>query len=212
MFADLDCADFSKTCKVFNIKNYPTFLWIEDGEIVDAIPKECSMKTLIEYIKKKVPSRQKREAPEDPEPPATIVQEINGTDFVERIRNGITLVKFCVPGCPHCPQSLQTMVELKEEFANDPTYNFYRLDCSKPENEAICYEELDNGVPALNLYRNLEMVVDDYQGLTIEEIKDMLIGNTGNEDDLAEWKEREKERRIKRKEDRHEQRRKRSVD
>lgn len=62
--ADFDCALFSKVCKSFHIKNYPTFAWFDDGDIIESIPKECSCKSLVNYALKKSTMRRKREISE----------------------------------------------------------------------------------------------------------------------------------------------------
>lgn len=60
--ADFDCAVYHKICRSNAIKNYPTFVWVDNGKIIDAIPKECSGKKLVNYALDKCALTQ---APED---------------------------------------------------------------------------------------------------------------------------------------------------
>lgn len=191
----MDCAFYSKLCKKLLVQNYPTFYWFNDGEIVDAIPEERTAKELLKFAINKTGTRSKREVLESKINNVDIssIPEIYGKDFQSKISNGITLVTFCVPWCSHCQKALSEMVELQNFFSENTTVSICKLDCSNEvQNGDICFTELDNGVPTINLYFNGELIVSDYGGISFHELKDMIIGNTGSAVDLADWKIKEK--------------------
>lgn len=223
--ADLDCASYNKACKAFVVKNFPTFVWIEDGEIVESLGKEMSVQELVSYAKRKISLRLKREVTEiesleaakseglkvieveKTEGFSDNITEILGKDFVSTIATGYTLVIFCVPWCNYCQSTLSTMLNLQTHFSYVPTFKIAKLDCSKEENADTCFVELSNGVPTVNLYVNGKLTVADYHGLSSEELEDMIKSNIdGNSSEVEGWQQREKDRKKKRKEEKREER------
>lgn len=197
--ADLDCAYYSKICRSFVIKNYPTFLWIENGEIIESIPEERAARQLIAFAKKKLPERQKREIVGD-ESSSDNITEIYGQDYKSTIALDITLITFCVPWCSQCKRALSRMVELRNHFGNQTKVKIVKIDCSKDENREICFTQLNNGVPTTNLYCSGVLTVYDYHGESFDEVKDMIESNCGESHEKLHWTERERERKRKRKE------------
>lgn len=57
--ADFDCALYRKICRSYSVENYPTFMWIDNGEIIDSIPKSCSTKKLVDFALDKSSKGQK---------------------------------------------------------------------------------------------------------------------------------------------------------
>lgn len=203
--ADFDCAHFSKICRSYAIKNYPTFIWVDDGEIIESIPKERAAKQLVSYARKKCASRPKREIGAE-EIATDNITEIVGRDYNSTIALDVTLVVFCVPWCSQCKQALSLMVELRNHFQNNTKVKIVKLDCSKDENREICFTQLNNGVPTTNLYCNGQLTVYDYHGDRFEEVKDMIECNCGESHERLTWKKRDRERKKKKKEeqkDRH---------
>lgn len=174
--AELDCASYSKVCKAFVVKNFPTFVWVEDGEVIESLGKEMSVKELVSYAKRKISYRLKREVTEaeQSEGCSDGITEVRGEDFSSTISTGCTLVIFCVPWCNYCRSALSTMLKLQNHFSDVQTFKTVKCDCSLDANADTCFIELSNGVPMVNLYCNGEVVVTDYHGTSYEELEDMI--------------------------------------
>lgn len=200
--ADIDCASYNQVCKAFVVKNFPTFVWVEDGDVVESIPREMTVKELVSYAKKKVSYRLKREVVdlENSEGFSDNITEVRGGEFESTIASGCTLVTFCVPWCNFCKSALSTMLELQSHFSDDQTFKIVKCDCSKDVNGDTCFAELSNGVPTVNLYCNGNLVISDYHGMSFEELEDMIKSNIGDPSKAGNWKVRELDRKKKRRE------------
>jgi len=92
------------------------------------------------------------------------------------------------------------MYELESQTLDDGLQIKW-IDCSNDENGDICFLNLNNGVPMVNFYCKGQLVVKDYHGATVEDLKSMVAGNCGPNSDPARWKIEEKERKKKRKDE-----------
>lgn len=191
--ADLDCAVQEKTCESLEIDNYPTFISSANGEILGRMARTRTVEQMVKYGKKKFTVRKsKSEAIDEPKGVPNDIQEISSSNFSSTIATGTTLVVFCVPWCKYCQNITKTLNELKPEL--DDNIKMKRMNCNHKDNADICFNEVTNGVPTMNLYCNGSVVLKDYEESTAEELKDMLKSGCGDAHDLTKWKAREEQR------------------
>lgn len=206
IIADFDCAYETKICHSFAVTKYPTFIWLEDGEVIDMIPQETSAHALIDYglkqiSKRRSSKRSKREVGSDSGEASETVPMIIGSDaFQSTIASGATLATFCMDWCHHCQFVFKQMSKLIPRFKNDHQVKIVKLNCALDDNYDVCYKELCNGVPTTSLYVNGKRVVEDYQCDTVDEHEDMVRSNLDCDPvKIEEWNERELARKKARK-------------
>lgn len=191
--ADFDCAKYSKICNAFNIQQYPTFIWLNNGEIVDNFEGERSAKQLISYGKKLARRRPKRGAKELKEF-QSYIREITSKEFLSTIAENTTLVTFCVPWCVHCRHNLVKLADVEKRFVDEPEIKIVKIDCNKDVNSDLCIRYLHSGVPTNTLFVNGVKIVNDYHRDSIEEFEDMMRSNSKGPAERSAWKKQEKER------------------
>jgi thioredoxin domain-containing protein 5 len=171
--AELDCAFYSKICKKFQVKSYPSYLLFNNGSIEERFTGEISVRDLVKYVRAidSDSGRVKREASET-------LLELTDIDFNSTISTGTTaLVVFYAPFCKYTANLLEIFHKLSDYFINNSNITIAKVDCTKEINKEICFYEVQNGVPTVNLY-NGTRIIDDYNGLTYVELKDLLFSHS----------------------------------
>lgn len=100
--AKLDCTEFRPICKDFDVKGYPTLLWLEDGKKVDKYSGPRTVEDLKEYVEKRLGSKgeeqvkeEEKEATEDSEGAAVL--SLTGDNFAQVIKDDVVFIKFFAP-------------------------------------------------------------------------------------------------------------------
>lgn len=162
----IDCTVQKEACRTYDIKSYPTLLWIENGQKIEKYQGVRSVEDLQSYIEDKLAS------PEEPLPlevEEKTVEEIPpvihlvGDTFDEGIKKGFTFVKYFAPWCGHCKGLAPTWHDLGEKFSDREDVTIADVDCTREENKQLCDEQEVDGFPTLILYKNGERL-DKYTG------------------------------------------------
>lgn len=101
--AKLDCTEYRPICKDFDVKGYPTLLWLEEGKKVDKYSGPRSLEDLKAYVDQRTsgegeaPPAEKIEAKDDGEGAAIL--QLTTESFSQSIETGVTFVKFYAPWC-----------------------------------------------------------------------------------------------------------------
>lgn len=101
--AKVDCTEYRPICKEFDVKGYPTLLWMEDGKKVDKYSGPRSLDDLKAYVDQRTSGEgvekpaEKVEVKEEGEGAAIL--QLNTENFVQGIETGVTFVKFFAPWC-----------------------------------------------------------------------------------------------------------------
>lgn len=100
----IDCTQHRPICVDFEVKGYPSLLWIVDGKRVDKYTGARSLDELKAYVEKTATSMAKVVDNNKVEPATTsgIAEEtgvllITGDNFDHAIEKGVTFVKFYAP-------------------------------------------------------------------------------------------------------------------
>jgi len=149
----IDCTINREACKTYDIKSYPTLLWIQDGSKVDRYQGQRSVEQLSEYITEMVGSAKQPDEPVLPTPPAPVIS-LSGDDFNEAIKTGITFVKFFAPWCGHCKMLAPTWDELGVKLHSQTDIVVAKVDCTIESNKELCNNEEVEGFPTLLLYKD----------------------------------------------------------
>lgn len=102
--AKLDCTEYRPICKDFDVKGYPTLLWIEDGKKVDKYSGPRTVEDLKAYVENRLAKPKEDEAkPKEDEKEATeegegdVVIALSADNFPQVIKNDVTFIKFFAP-------------------------------------------------------------------------------------------------------------------
>ncbi|KAG7172585.1 thioredoxin domain-containing protein 5 homolog [Homarus americanus] len=158
----LDCTQFRDICTEYEVKGYPTLLWIEDGKKIEKYAGDRSHEDLKKFTVRSLgddADNQKEDA-DEPRPPIAILTSENFENAIER---GYTLVKFFAPWCGHCKRMAPTYDELGRKFVGHDQVKIAKVDCTQEVNRALCSEQNVNGFPTLYLYKNANHI-GEYNG------------------------------------------------
>ena len=99
----IDCTQYRPICTDFEVKGYPTLLWIEDGKKIEKYSGSRAHEDLKAYVDKM--SGHPKQAEEKKEPSkdsSSVVLQLTKDDFEHTIEKGVTMAKFYAPWCSHC--------------------------------------------------------------------------------------------------------------
>ncbi|XP_030569395.1 thioredoxin domain-containing protein 5 homolog [Drosophila novamexicana] len=158
----IDCTQYRSICQDFEVKGYPTLLWIEDGKKIEKYAGARDLSTLKTYVVKMIGAPSGTHDLEDAakDAPAEAkkqnVLQLNGNEeFDKATGDGIAFVKFYAPWCGHCQKLQPTWEQLATETqAADLGIVFAKVDCTSPENKQICIDQQVEGYPTLFIYKN----------------------------------------------------------
>ncbi|XP_017061605.1 thioredoxin domain-containing protein 5 homolog [Drosophila ficusphila] len=170
----IDCTQFRSICQDFEVKGYPTLLWIEDGKKIEKYAGSRDLSTLKTYVEKMVgvaPVKTEEKAEDQAEEKAgdekeagseedaakkLIPQQITGeAEFDEAIAEGVAFIKFYAPWCGHCQKLQPTWEQLATETHQaQSNVKIAKVDCTAPENKQVCVDQQVEGYPTLFLYKN----------------------------------------------------------
>ncbi|XP_034672298.1 thioredoxin domain-containing protein 5 homolog [Drosophila subobscura] len=192
----IDCTQYRSVCQDFEVKGYPTLLWIEDGKKIEKYSGARDLPTLKTYVEKMVgvPTEKKessdtaaQEAAKekaDEEAEKLKPQQLSGeAAFTQAVAEGTAFIKFYAPWCGHCQKLQPTWEQLATETHNAQSgVVIAKVDCTAPENKQICIDEQVEGYPTLFLYKNGQRQ-DEYEGSrTLPELKAYLKKTIGHDE------------------------------
>ncbi|XP_020805742.1 thioredoxin domain-containing protein 5 homolog [Drosophila serrata] len=171
----IDCTQYRVICQDFEVKGYPTLLWIEDGKKIEKYSGSRDLATLKTYVEKMVglplaknaedktadAEAAKKEdgaaAEEEAAAKKLTPQQLTGeAEFDEAIADGVAFIKFYAPWCGHCQKLQPTWEQLATEAhqAHQSGVKIAKVDCTAPENKQLCIDQQVEGYPTLFLYKN----------------------------------------------------------
>lgn len=94
----IDCTQHRPICKDFDVKGYPTLLWIVDGKKVEKYSGSRAVEDFKAFIEEKT-ATEKKSQPEQEEAKVDeiAVVHLTGDNFNHAIEKGVTIVKFFAP-------------------------------------------------------------------------------------------------------------------
>lgn len=105
--AKLDCTEYRPICKDFDVKGYPTLLWVEDSKKVDKYSGPRTVEDLKAYVENRLASKtgEAKETKEEEKPTKEATEEgegdvvvaLSADNFQQVIKNDITFIKFFAP-------------------------------------------------------------------------------------------------------------------
>nr|CAD7201362.1 unnamed protein product [Timema douglasi] len=167
----VDCTVHRSACNDFEIKGYPTLLWIEDGKKVEKYQGQRTHEDLKEYVSKMLGSVSEDEEKEEETGSPVLI--FSGDNFEHGIAKGVTLVKFFAPWCGHCKRLAPTWDELGKKFIGTGV-KIVKVDCTLDNSKELCSQQQVDGFPTLFLYKDGEKVAEYNGSRSLDDLYDFV--------------------------------------
>uniref|UniRef100_A0A182J3K1 Thioredoxin domain-containing protein n=1 Tax=Anopheles atroparvus TaxID=41427 RepID=A0A182J3K1_ANOAO len=184
----IDCTQYRPICTDFEVKGYPTLLWIEDGKKIEKYTGPRSHDDLKAYVAKMAggltasgetggedaAAAAKLEGA-DKDDNRSVVVQLGENDFAHAIAKGVTVVKFYAPWCGHCMRLAPTWEQLAEKLAARADVTIAKVDCTVDGNKELCGDQDVNGYPTVFLYRAGEKVTEYYGPRSLDDLHEFVV-------------------------------------
>lgn len=185
----IDCTQFRPICTDFEVKGYPTLLWIEDGKKIEKYSGSRAHDDLKAYVAKMAGGLKLDEAAAEKVDGAekdntSAVVQLSQPDFQHAIEKGVTFVKFYAPWCGHCMRLAPTWEQLAEKFVGSDNVKIAKVDCTLEVNKDLCGEQDVNGFPTVYIYRNGEKLSEYNGNRSLEDLHDFVTRHLTEHDEL----------------------------
>jgi len=183
--AKLDCTQYRSICNQFDIKGYPTLLWIEEGKKVDKYQGQRTHEDLKSYVNKMLGSdNADMKETKSETVSSSVVMVLSGDNFHHGVEKGISFVKFFAPWCGHCKRLAPTWEELAKKFVDNAEVNIVKVDCTLESNKQLCNDEEVDGFPSVFLYKNGKKISEYNGNRSLEDLHDFVLKHIGSHDEL----------------------------
>ena len=180
--AKIDCTQHRPICQDFEVKGYPTLLWIEDGKKVEKYSGARTHEDLKAYVDKMVGQEKaaeeagEKEADEEKkeEEEKNFVLQLTSENFETAIESGTTFVKFFAPWCGHCKRMAPTWEQLAAKFVGREGVKIAKVDCTVAEAKDLCSAQEVQGFPTMYIYKNGEKVTEYDGNRSLEDMFDFV--------------------------------------
>lgn len=182
----VDCTQHRSVCGQFEIKGYPTLLWIEDGKKVDKYTGQRTHEELKVYVSKMLEkgNDQANIKTENLDSTTHTVLSLTGESFKHGIENGISFVKFFAPWCGHCKNLAPIWKDLGKKFLTNDNVKIAKVDCTLDVSKELCNEQEVDGFPTLYLYRD-GLKVSEYNGArNLDDLTEFVLNYIQPHDEL----------------------------
>lgn len=184
----IDCTQYRPICTDFEVKGYPTLLWIEDGKKIEKYSGARSHDDLKAYIIKMAGGLKLDEGAENidgaEKDNTSVVLQLSQPDFQHAIEKGITFIKFYAPWCGHCMRLAPTWEQLAEKFVGTDAVKIAKVDCTLEVNKELCGDQDVNGFPTVFIYKNGEKLSEYNGNRSLDDLHDFVTRHMGEHDEL----------------------------
>ncbi|KAF2901047.1 hypothetical protein ILUMI_05103 [Ignelater luminosus] len=184
--AKIDCTQYRSICNEFDIKGYPTLLWLEDGKKIDKYQGQRTHEDLKAYVNRMLGSAVNADMDEGKKESvsSSVVMVLTGEDFQHGIEKGITFIKFFAPWCGHCKRLAPTWEDLAKKFVGNPDINIVKVDCTLEINKQLCNDEKVDGFPSIYLYKEGRKISEYNGNRSLEDLQDFVMKHVNSHDEL----------------------------
>uniref|UniRef100_A0A182R1Z7 Thioredoxin domain-containing protein n=1 Tax=Anopheles funestus TaxID=62324 RepID=A0A182R1Z7_ANOFN len=186
----IDCTQYRPICTDFEVKGYPTLLWIEDGKKIEKYTGPRTHNDLKQYVSRMAGGLKEDGAQPDDQGEKkegtleggterddnrSVVVQLSEGDFAHAIAKGVTVVKFYAPWCGHCMRLAPTWEQLAEKLAARDDVKIAKVDCTVDANKELCGEQEVNGYPTVFLYREGEKVTEYFGHRSLDDLHEFVM-------------------------------------
>ncbi|XP_059469333.1 thioredoxin domain-containing protein 5 [Neocloeon triangulifer] len=178
----IDCTLHKGVCNEFEVKGYPTMLWIEDGKKIEKYQGARSLNDLKDYVLRKSSSDNKGQTAAPVVSESSPVLSLTGSSFDSSIDTGVTFVKFYAPWCGHCKRMATTWEDLAQKFKENPSVQIAKVDCTLEENKELCSAQEVNGFPTVFIYRDGEKITEYNGSRSLDDLYQFVLKHSEAKD------------------------------
>ncbi|XP_043246793.1 thioredoxin domain-containing protein 5 homolog [Amphibalanus amphitrite] len=179
--AKIDCTTNRDTCSEYEVKGYPTLLWIQDGKKVAKYQGDRSSDDLKKFIAKMTgagseeePKTEEKETEEKGKAPVVV---LTADTFENSISRDYTFIKFYAPWCGHCKRLAPTWDQLAVKMVSNPSIKVAKVDCTENDNRPLCSKEGVSGFPTIFLYHDGDKVTEYEGNRSLDDMANFLKSN-----------------------------------
>ncbi|XP_012263697.2 thioredoxin domain-containing protein 5 homolog [Athalia rosae] len=182
----VDCTQHRAVCGQFDIKGYPTLLWIEDGKRVDKYTGQRSHEELKAYVSMMLGKSVEGNADEKADADSGIHPVLTLTDenFKHGVEKGVTFIKFFAPWCGHCKRLAPTWEELGKKFLANENVHIVKVDCTLNSSKQLCNDQEVDGFPTLFLYKDGRKLSEYNGSRTLDDLYEFVMNHLQSHDEL----------------------------
>ncbi|XP_053971858.1 thioredoxin domain-containing protein 5 [Hylaeus anthracinus] len=182
----VDCTQHRGVCSQFDIKGYPTLLWIEDGKKVDKYSGQRTHEELKAYVSKMLEKSNDQTNVNTCHSDNTLhtVLSLTGESFKHGIEKGVSFVKFFAPWCGHCKRLAPIWEDLGKKFFTNENVNIIKVDCTLDASKELCNEQEVDGFPTLYLYRDGHKVSEYSGARSLDDLYEFVASYVQPHDEL----------------------------
>lgn len=189
----IDCTLYRPICQDFEVKGYPTLLWIQDGKKIEKYSGSRKLEEFKAYIEQKTgaPIKQADEkatvttdSPTDGHQEELSVLQLTGPSFDHAIEKGVTIIKFYAPWCGHCKRLVPTWDELATKYVGNKNVKIAKVDCTLSDNKDLCSTQEVDGFPTIFIYRNGDKVTEYNGNRSLEDLVNFVNRHRSDHDEL----------------------------
>lgn len=181
----IDCTKYRPICQNFDVKGYPTLLWIVDGKKIEKYTGARSLDDLKAYVEKTASIKKEEDqttAEKAHDTEEIGVVQLGADNFQHGTEKGVTLVKFFAPWCGHCKRMAPTWDDLAGKFIGNNMVKIAKVDCTVSDNKELCSEQEVNGFPTIYIYKD-GIKQSEYLGSrSLEDLYDFVVRHTGHDE------------------------------
>lgn len=176
--AKVDCTQYGEICKKFEVRGYPTLLFLQNGgDSVEKYQGSRALGDLASFVDKMVktePKKADKSGDNSDAVPILLTEE----NFDNEIGDGVTFVKFYAPWCGHCRNLAPTWTDLARKV---PNAKIAKVDCTEHEN--LCTNNEVQGYPTLVIFKDGKRI-EEYNGSRdLDDLKEFVDRHAGQPKD-----------------------------
>lgn len=182
----IDCTQHRWVCGQFDIKGYPTLLWIEDGKKVDKYTGQRTHEELKAYVSTMLGKNSDQSVVKTDSSDSTTyaILSLTGESFKHGVEKGISFVKFFAPWCGHCKRLALTWEQLGKKFFANENVRIAKVDCTLNISKELCNEQEIDGFPTLYLYRDGRKVSEYNGSRKLDDLYEFVMNHLQTHDEL----------------------------
>ncbi|XP_071038124.1 thioredoxin domain-containing protein 5 [Parasteatoda tepidariorum] len=176
--AKVDCTVNKMACTEFEVKGFPTLLFIINGKKVEKYQGDRNLDGFKKFISEmKAAHLDAIEAEEgkiesNQEQPNVVV-ELSADNFENAIADGFSFVKFYVPWCGHSKRLAPIWNDLGQKFVLHTRIKIAKVDCT--QDEMLCSEHKVVGYPSLFVFRNGKFVTEYHGPRKLDQLHSFVL-------------------------------------
>lgn len=186
--SSVDCTKHKRACQDFEVKGFPTILWIVDGKKLEKYQGGRNFEAFKKFITDMKQANEKRiqneegRIPDATEDYPDMVVELVKDNFENAIANGYSFVKFFVPWCGHSKRLAPTWNNLAIKFASAAHVKVAKVNCI--QSEEVCEKYKIVGYPSLVLFHNGKLIKEYSGPRKLDDLHSFLLDNMHHHTEL----------------------------